>query len=141
MGRRMTTHSGEEATIWEGQSQNITAMATGGRVVLHYRLTTHYVYFERGGVTRTRSEQVPLLAVQDVDISQNLVQKSRGVGNVLVHIVRHNGVRETATIDSVPEPARVRDLVNQAVHQVRVAAHQPQIAQHKHNNTELLARL
>lgn len=55
----MTIHSGEEHTIWEGESQNVTAKATGGRFTLHYRLTTHYLYFETGGITGTKLEQVP----------------------------------------------------------------------------------
>jgi hypothetical protein len=125
----MTVHSGDEQIIWEGESQNVTARATGGRFTLHYRLTNHYLYFETGGITATKKEQVPLMAVQDVDVSQTLLQKSRKVGNVLVHIVRQNGARETEVFDSVPEPIKVRDLINQTVHRVRAAVHQRRMAE------------
>lgn len=130
----MTVHSGEERTIWEGESQNVTARATGGRFTLHYRLTSHFLYFETGGISRTTQEQVPLINVQDVDVSQTLIQKTRKVGNVLVHIVRPNGVRETAVFDSVLDPVGVRNLINQTVHQVRMAAHQRQLAEQQNLN-------
>ncbi|WP_373861775.1 winged helix-turn-helix domain-containing protein [Actinomadura hibisca] len=130
----LTLHSGHEQTIWEGETQNVTARATGGRFTLKYRLTTHYLYFETGGIGGTRQEQVPLINVQDVDISQTLVQKTRKVGNVLVHIIRQNGAQETAVFDSVPDPVMVRDLINQTVHHVRAAAHQRQIAEQQQLN-------
>jgi hypothetical protein len=130
----MTTHSGDEQTIWEGETQNVTARATGGRFTLRYRLTTHHIYFERGGITGTRQEQVPLINVQDVDVSQTLIQKTRKIGNLLVHIRRPNGMTDTAVFDSISEPERVRDLINQTVHQVRVAAHQRQLAEQRDLN-------
>ncbi|WP_165968876.1 SHOCT domain-containing protein [Actinomadura sp. KC06] len=94
---------------------------------MHYRLTTHYLYFETGGISGTRQEQIPLINIQDVDISQTLLQKTQKVGNVLVHIVRPGGPRETAVLDSIVDPAQVRDLINQTVHHVRAAVHQRQI--------------
>lgn len=131
----MTVHSGHEQTIWEGESQNLTAQATGGRFTLHYRLTTHYLYFEKGGIAGTTQEQVPLINVQDVDVRQTLVQKTRKVGNVMVHIIRQNGVHETAVLDSVPDPVMVRDLINQTVHHVRAMAHQRQVEEQQRLNT------
>ncbi|WP_433469408.1 SHOCT domain-containing protein [Spirillospora sp. CA-128828] len=123
----MTVHSGHEQIIWEGESRNVTARATGGRFTLHYRLTTHYLYFETGGIGATRQEQIPLINIQDVDVSQTLIQKTQKVGNVLVHIIRPTGQHETAVLDSIVEPVQVRDLINQTVHQVRAAAHQRQV--------------
>ncbi|NKZ06899.1 SHOCT domain-containing protein [Actinomadura latina] len=123
----MTVHSGQEQIIWEGESRNVTARATGGRFTLHYRLTTHYLYFETGGISGTRQEQIPLINIQDVDVSQTLLQKTQKVGNVLVHIVRPGSPRETAVLDSIVEPAQVRDLINQTVHHVRAAVHQRQL--------------
>lgn len=123
----MTVHSGHEQIVWEGESRNVTARATGGRFTLHYRLTTHYLYFETGGIGLTKQEQVPLINVQDVDVSQTLLQKRQRIGNVLVHIVRPGGHREIAVLDSILAPSQVRDLINHTVHQVRIAAHQRQI--------------
>ncbi|WP_141576062.1 SHOCT domain-containing protein [Actinomadura sp. WMMA1423] len=123
----MTVHSGHEQTIWEGQSRNVTARATGGRFTLRYRLTTHYLYFETGGIAGTKQEQIPLINIQDVDLSQTLLQKTQKVGNVLVHIIRPSGQHETAVLDSIVEPVQVRDLINHTVHQVRGVVHQRQV--------------
>jgi hypothetical protein len=130
-----TIHSGDEATLWEVKSQNATAVATSGRIALTYRLTTHFLYFETGGVTGTKQEQVPLINVHDVDVSQSLIQKGRKVGNVLVHITRDNGTRETAVLDSIPEPHAARDSINRAVHQMRSVVHQQRTAEQQRLNT------
>ncbi|MFG2001627.1 SHOCT domain-containing protein [Spirillospora sp. NPDC048911] len=125
----MTIHSGQEQIIWEGQSRNLTAKATGGRVVLHYRLTTHFLYYETGGVTGTRQQQIPLLDIADVDVAQTLIQKTQGVGNVMVKVPRPGGYPETATLEWIPQPHQVRDTINQAVHAVRVSAHGRQVGE------------
>ncbi|MEB8342594.1 PH domain-containing protein [Streptomyces endophyticus] len=130
-----TVHSGDEQTLWDVKSQNATAVATSGRVALKYKLTTHYLYFETGGVTGTKQEQVPLIHVHDVDVSQSLIQKSRKVGNVLVHVVRDSGLRETAVLDSIPEPIAARDSINRAVHQMRGVVHQHRKAEQQQLNT------
>jgi hypothetical protein len=127
----MTVHSGHELIIWEGESNNIKTRATGGRFVLHYRLTTHYLYYETGGITGTRRQQIPLLDIHDVDISQTLIQKTQGVGNVMVRVNRPNGITETAVLDWVTEPLRVRDLINRAMHEMRVLVHGQQVNERK----------
>ena len=136
----MTVHSGHEQIIWEGQSRNVTARATGGRFTLHYRLTTHYLYFETGGIAGTRQEQIPLINIQDVDVSQTLIQKTQKVGNVLVHIIRPSGQHETAVLDSIVEPVQVRDLINQTMHQVRAAVHQRQVDEARDLSTHRFER-
>jgi hypothetical protein len=131
----MTVHSGHEQTIWEGQSQNMTAAATGGRIAPRYRLTTHFLYYETASVTGSQQQQVELLAIGDVDVKQNLIQKSRGLGSVLVHFFRPSGMREIVTLDSISQPHQVRDLINQTVHGVRTMAHQRQHAEQRDLNT------
>jgi hypothetical protein len=56
------------------------------------------------------------------------------VGNLQVHILRPDGRRETATLDSVPDPAGVRDLINRTVHHVRAAEHQRQLTEQQNLN-------
>lgn len=125
----MTIHSGQEQLIWEGDTRNLTARASGGRVVLHYRLTTHYLYYETGGIPTTRQQQIPLLDIHDVDVHQTLIQKTQHVGNVLVHVPRPDGLMETATLEWIPEPHHVRDIINQAMHAMRVAVHGRQVGE------------
>lgn len=127
----MTVYSGQEQIIWEGESQNIKTRATGGRFTLHYRLTTHYLYYETGGITGTRRQQIPLLEIRDVDVAQTLIQKTQRVGNVLVHITRPDGMPETAVLDWVADPIAVRDLINRAIHEMRVLVHGRQVHETK----------
>jgi Short C-terminal domain/Bacterial PH domain len=127
----MTVHSGQEQILWEGESHNVKARATGGRFTLHYRLTTHYLYYESGGITGTKRQQIPLLEIRDVDVAQTLIQKTQRVGNVLVHITRPDGIPETATLDWVPDPIAVRDLINRAIHEMRVLVHGRQVHERK----------
>lgn len=127
----MTVHSGQEQIIWEGESQNMKVRATGGRFTLHYRLTTHYLYYETGGITGTKRQQIPLLDIRDVDVAQTIIQKTQRVGNVLVHITRPDGLPETATLDWVADPIAVRDLINRAIHDMRVLVHSRQINETK----------
>ncbi|MGP4027467.1 PH domain-containing protein [Actinomadura sp. 3N407] len=96
---------------------------------VHLALPAHHPLpvLRSRGIGLTKQEQVPLINVQDVDVSQTLLQKRQRIGNVLVHIVRPGGQRETAVLDSILEPSQVRDLINHTVHQVRIAAHQRQI--------------
>ena len=108
-----------EQTIWEGQSQTLTGLATGGRGAVKYRLTNLFLYVEKG-ILRTDAQQVPIAEVGDVDVKASMTQKARGVGDVLVHIQRPGGV-EVVTIQAIPKPKDVQRMVNDAAHQGRAA--------------------
>lgn len=100
-------------TVWEGERKSLTAAATGGRMVTaRYRMTREYVYFE-AGLLGSKSEQVPLWAVRDVDVKQSLTQKTRGVGDVVVR-VQHDDYtgRSEVSLESIQDPRSVRDLIN-----------------------------
>ena len=108
-----------ERTIWEGQSQTLTGVATGGRGAIKYRLTNLFLYIEKG-ILRTDAQQVPIAEVGDVDVKASMTQKARGVGDVLVHILRPGGV-EVVTIQAIPKPKDVQRMVNDTAHQGRAA--------------------
>jgi uncharacterized membrane protein YdbT with pleckstrin-like domain len=82
----------------------------GGR----YRLTRHHLYFE-SGFLRTDSQQIPVEHISDIDVSQTMIQKARGVSNVLVHLQRPSGATEVVTMENLTEARTVQDLLNQAV--------------------------
>jgi uncharacterized Zn finger protein (UPF0148 family) len=106
-------HEGSEETLWEGESKNAANLASGGRIVqAKYRLTNRALYFSKGVLT-TNSEQVPLWAVRDIDVKQNLLQKRRGVGDVNVP-VQHSDYtgRAFVSLESIEDPAMIRDLLN-----------------------------
>jgi hypothetical protein len=110
----------EERTVWEGSSRNLTSAASGGKLAsCRYRLTSKYLYFDAGLISTT-SEQVPLWAVRDIDVKQSLLQKARGVGDVVVH-VQHSDYtgRERVDLRDIEGPADVRDQLNRYAHRER----------------------
>jgi len=110
-----------EETLWEGESKNVKNVASGGRVVqARYRVTSRALYWSRGVLT-TNSEQIPLWAVRDIDVKQNLLQKRRGVGDVRVWCQHDDYTgRAWVRLESVEKPHEVRDLLNQHSQQQRL---------------------
>jgi len=115
------TSEAPEETLWEGESKNVKNVASGGRVVqARYRLTNRALYWSRGVLT-TNSEQIPLWAVRDIDVKQNLLQKRRGVGDVRVWCQHDDYTgRAWVRLESVEAPHEVRDLLNQQSQQQRL---------------------
>ena len=75
-----------EEVIWEGESKSMANRMSGGKVVsARYRLTNRAIYFREGVVAKT-TEQVPLWAVRDIDISEGMLQRRRGVGTLKVFV-------------------------------------------------------
>lgn len=100
--------------LWEGASQDLKAVASGGRVVgSSYVLTEDALKFARG-VLSTREESIPLWVIRDCDLSQSLTQKARGVGDVTLRIDpahAHLYGQNTVAMTSIRDPARVRDMI------------------------------
>jgi len=100
--------------IWEGYRNNITAMASSGKVVgAKYRVTEDGLYFE-GGILTSREELIPLWAVVDIDLQQSITQKARGVGDCLVHLDtgRFRYGQNQVVLESISDPKAVRDLIS-----------------------------
>jgi hypothetical protein len=95
--------------LWEGASSQLTGIG-GGR----YRLTRHHLYFE-SGILRTDSQQIPVEYIADVDVSQTMMQKGRGVSNVHVHLHRPNGVAEVVLMENLTDGKGVQGVINEAV--------------------------
>ncbi|MEX5636764.1 PH domain-containing protein, partial [Parafrankia sp. FMc2] len=106
-----------EQNLWETTSQTLAGVASGGRAAGRYRLTNIRLYVTEG-ITTTKTEQYELGRLFDIDIRQTLVQRARSVGDVIVHVRRGWG-QETVILQSVSDPARVRDMLNQLSAQAR----------------------
>jgi hypothetical protein len=68
------------------------------------------------------SEQVPLWAVLDVDVRQNLMQRPKNIGDVAVMIdtAQYPGhAGSELLLDNIEDPFTVRDLLNQHVSEAR----------------------
>lgn len=102
--------SEEESVIWEGSSKDMMSAASSGRLTsCRYRLTSKSIYFDEGLLT-SNSQQVPLWAVKDVRVKQGMIQKARGVGDVIVHVEHPDFVGKNSVLfKDIEGPLTVRD--------------------------------
>ncbi|HUP86574.1 MAG TPA: SHOCT domain-containing protein [Acidimicrobiales bacterium] len=107
-------------TVWVGEKKSAGTAAIGVSTV-RYRITKDKIYVE-SGLMSSVSEQVPLWAVLDVDVRQNLMQRPKNIGDVAVMIDSaqypgHSG--SELLLDNIEDPFTVRDLLNAAVSEAR----------------------
>lgn len=110
--------------LWAATGKPVTGFGAG-----RYRLTNDYLYFEAGGL-KTQAQQVPTREIVDVDLRQSMTQKARGVGTLMVHVVRQDGTRETAQIIDIPNFRDGIDIINRVAEQARLRFSQEQRTQH-----------
>ncbi|WP_433796439.1 PH domain-containing protein [Actinoplanes sp. CA-252034] len=108
--------------LWSGSSQDLTALATGGRVqTASYTVTADAIRFS-SGVISTREEIIPIWLVVDADITQHITQRVRGVGDLTLRLDRAHAGRfgqNELTLLSIENPSDVRDLILQQANTVR----------------------
>ena len=107
--------------IWAGESKNLTAAASGGKIVSNtYRITTEYIYID-SGVVKTTSEQIPMWAVRDVDFKQSMLQKARGVGTITVRCQHDDFTGKSfVLLEDIDGGREVRDLINEHAQNARL---------------------
>lgn len=86
---------------------------------LTVRVTASLLSFDRGKLS-TSSQQIPMAYVQDVDATQSMSQKARGVGSVVVHVHRPSGV-ERVQLDDLPDYKTLHQCINDVSRRARVA--------------------
>ena len=97
--------------LWEGSSRSLKGAATGGIAgAATYRLSRAGIAWDRGKLTN-KSQQVHIAHILDVDVTQSITQKSRGVGNVTVRFTTGGSL----VMADIPEPLAARDAINGAV--------------------------
>jgi hypothetical protein len=116
------------AVLWAGHSEDLTSMASGGKIAsASYSLTEDAIKFEAGLLSKT-AETLPLWAVLDVDLKQSLTQRARGVGDLTLR-VDPSGYKYGQTVvvlKSIRDAAQVRDLIARQANAVRAAIQQRQ---------------
>lgn len=116
---RAAAAAADPNVVWTGEKKSIGTSAIGMASV-RYRITRDKVYVD-SGLLGTSSEQVPLWAVHDIDVRQNLMQQPKNVGDVVLHLdgtMTYNGVTQLV-LDNVEDPYGVRDLLNPLVSEAR----------------------
>ncbi len=99
--------------LWSGTRQALSLSKAS------YTITRDYILFEAGMLSST-SEQIPLWAVRDLDVKQSMIQKSRGIGDVVVHCQHSDYTgRSNVTLEGITDPKAVRDLINREAGRAR----------------------
>lgn len=114
---------GSQHVLWSGSPSDLTAAASGGRIVrAAYTVTTDAIQFEAGVVT-TRAETIPLWAVIDVDLTQTVTQKARGVADLALRIDPRAAAQygqHRLVLRSIKEARMVKDLIIRQANAIRV---------------------
>lgn len=88
----------EPGTLWSAIGRPVTGLGAG-----RYRLTDEYLIFEKRTLS-TKSQQIRVHEIFDVDAAQTLTQKARGVGTITLWAQRPSG-RERVLLDDIPRSA------------------------------------
>lgn len=107
--------------LWEGASSDMANLASRGRVKsANYKITDDAVHFA-SGILSSREETVPLWAVRDVDFSQTLAQKARGVADLRLQMDPAAGVygQREIVLKSIHDGKAVRELILRQANIVR----------------------
>lgn len=111
------------SVLWEAQSNDLTQMATRGRVTTAaYRLTTEALYFA-SGVLSSREEVIPLWAIVDADVTQSMTQKPRHVSDLILKLdpaFIANFGQSRVVVRSIKDARDVRDLMLRQANEVRM---------------------
>lgn len=113
----------EPGVLWAAVGKPLTGIGAG-----RFKLTADYLIFERGTLS-TKSQQIRISEVFDVDASQTMTQKARGVGTIKLHARRPSG-DELVTIDDIPNFREGVTVINQTADAARHALQTRQNTQH-----------
>ncbi len=119
--QRSAAAANDPNTLWVGEKKSAGTSAIGVSTT-RYRITRDKIYVE-SGLMSSVSEQVPLWAVLDVDVRQNVMQRPKNIGDVAVMIDTTQYPGHTGTellLDNIEDPFTVRDLLNQHVGEARM---------------------
>ena len=100
--------------IWAAVGKPLTGIG-GGR----YKLTEQYLFFEKGTLSTT-SQQISTHEIFDVDATQTMTQKARGLGTIVLFAVRSgSGMRERVELVDVEHFREGVAALNRVSHEAR----------------------
>jgi hypothetical protein len=97
-----------EKILWEGRPYLSLSV--------HYQITNERIRITEGMLGKDR-EDIELVRVQDVDISQSLTERALGIGDV--NIRSHDRSHPTVTLNNVTNPTEVHEILRRAVLKAR----------------------
>ena len=132
--KRTEQWANDPNTLWFGSSQGIGGAAMSKAT---YRITRDRVWIE-SGLLGTKSESVPLWSVKDLDVRQNLMQRGKDIGDVVLvledtsygvdtgNAFSFSGMAEPGTtatgqvvLDNIEGPYAVRELLLPLISEAR----------------------
>lgn len=119
LGQRMTAkhdHGDDADAIWTAVGKPLTGIGAG-----RYKLTSEYLIFETGTLS-SKGQQIRTREIFDVDSSQSMAQKARGVGNITLIAKRANG-DEKVVLQDIPNFREGVSAINHASDEARMAQH------------------
>ncbi|SFF50072.1 PH domain-containing protein [Blastococcus tunisiensis] len=131
--KRTEQWANDPDTLWFGESRNAATSAAGVSTA-RYRITKDRVWIE-SGLLGTRTESVPLWAINDMDVRQAVWQRGSDVGDVVLNLEDPSygaradtfslsgAVEGTTTgqvvLDNVEGPSAVMDLLAPLISEAR----------------------
>jgi hypothetical protein len=107
-----------EDAVWSALGKSLSGAGAG-----RYWLTTEHLVIDATG-HGTGVQQVPIAQVADVQVTQSMTQKARGVSTVKVH-VNQGGGPVVFSLDDLPEGRLARALISQMATRARMATPVP----------------
>jgi hypothetical protein len=108
------TKGTEEGVLWSAIGKPLTKIG-GGR----YRLTAEFLFFEKGTLS-LKAQQIRTHEIHDVDASQSLAQKARGLGTITLFAERPSG-REQVLLEDIENFREGVRIINEAAYAAREA--------------------
>jgi hypothetical protein len=138
-------------TLWYGTSQSAAGKATGMSKAT-YRITKDRIWIDTG-MLGVKSESVPLWAVRDLDVRQNVLQRGKDIGDVVLALedpaysvdptstfnmsgMSEPGARTSGevTLDNIEGPYQVRELLMPLISEARQKKLMERQSQYLHVN-------
>jgi hypothetical protein len=103
-----------EGTLWAARGQRLSGLS-GGR----YRLTAEILYFETGALS-LKGQQIATHEIVDVDVSQTMTQKARGLGDIVLTAHRITG-SERVVLSDIADFRGGAETINRVVRDAKRA--------------------
>ncbi|MBP7973032.1 MAG: PH domain-containing protein [Candidatus Nanopelagicales bacterium] len=151
---RRQQYENDPNTLWMGESRTTTTKLTGMSSAF-YRLTKDRVWID-SGVFGSKSENVPLWAVKDVDVRQSMFQSGTEIGDVVLILEDASLANKDAdffnlgnftgqasggaragqvVLDNIEGPHALRDLLMPLISEARLAKNMERNSQYIHYAT------
>lgn len=97
-----------EKVLWEGRPY--LSLST------HYKITSERVRITEGLLGKDR-EDIELVRVQDIDMSQSLTERALNIGDIQIH--SHDKSQPAVVLNNVSNPVEVHELLRRAIQKAR----------------------